>query len=194
MSALDRATDKARSRDAMRNGNANAGETQLTKNEATEVALAGDLKTEMMASPADIAARIKAGAWEAAPQILKIEEGDTVIGFLEGYGPPAEIMDTNTRETKYVNTYVLRSLSGSNARVSILGSAQLDRKLPPFFGGECSISRVGTIDTKAGRRVTEYVVAGPVLVDRQRQWSSVDSPAQLAERAESLVELQNRGR
>jgi len=116
-------------------------------------------------------------ALEFAPQIYSLEQGDLIEGILEGNGPDAEFehkdMATGIVTTNTVQTWVIRSLDGRQ-RISILSSAQLDKKLPGFVGGPVKIVRGKDINTNAGRRVTDYLVAGPKLPNGQsRSWSVV---------------------
>lgn len=109
---------------------------------------------------------------EWAPQVYKLEEGDRITGILEGNGPVAELekFDKVTKENivQRVNTWIIASPDGSE-RVSILSSVQLDRKLPPFVGGEVTIIRGKDLPTGNGQRVTDYAVAGPKLPDGKRR-------------------------
>lgn len=109
---------------------------------------------------------------EFAPQVHKLEEGDMVEGVLEGNGPDAELeqVDRATREVKtnIVKTWIIAHPSGGQ-RISILSSAQLDRKLPPFIGSIVKIVRGKDIETRNGQRVTDYLVAGPKREDGQRR-------------------------
>lgn len=155
-------------------------------------------------SKEDLAAIINDSSLEFAPQILKLEEGDMVHGVLEGNGPTAEFQNLNplTKEvtTSQVQTWIIASIGGGQ-RVSILSSAQLDRKLAPFVGGEVKIVRGKDINTNNGQRVTEYLVAGPKLANGQRRsWATKpvldvgEVPAQLAAGANSQHEDQTQPR
>lgn len=116
---------------------------------------------------------------EFAPQALTLEEGQRVSGILEGEGPMAEVTDPTTKEMRPVRTWVIRSSDG-NARVSILTSAQLEKKLPPFIGGPVQILRGKDVKTQSGRRVTDYLVCGPKLKDGKQRTFSNPNPAPLA--------------
>jgi hypothetical protein len=116
---------------------------------------------------------------EFAPQIMKLDEGDMIVGILEGNGPPAEISSTDTAGrpiVNHVNTWIIAHPSGS-MRLSILSSVQLEKKLKPFIGGLVKIRRLKDVKTgTGGRRVTEYVVCGPKLPGGQRRSWVDDSP------------------
>jgi hypothetical protein len=116
---------------------------------------------------------------EFAPQALTLEEGQKISGFLEGEGPMAEVTDPTTKEMRPVATWVIRSADG-NARVSILTSAQLDKKLPPFIGGYVQIIRGKDVKTQSGRRVTDYLVCGPKLANGKQRVFSNPNPTQRA--------------
>ncbi len=122
-------------------------------------------------SEADIGGLMNDATLEFAPQALTLEEGQMIDGFLEGEGPPAEVTDQTTKEMKEVRTWVIRSHDG-NARVSILTSAQLEKKLPPFIGGPVKIIRGKDLKTSNARRVTDYLVCGPKLASgKQRSFA-----------------------
>jgi hypothetical protein len=127
------------------------------------------------ATKEDVAAITSNPDLEFAPQLLKLEEGDMVHGILEGNGPVAEFehVDKATKEVthNFVQTWIIRAINGGQ-RVSILSSAQLDRKLAPFVGGEVKIVRGRDINTSNGQRVTDYLVAGPKLPTGPRSWAT----------------------
>lgn len=124
---------------------------------------------------------LASGKYEAAPQIFKFETGTVVEGFLEGNGPDAEFTDHETGEVTTVKTWIIANANRS-ARISILSSAQLDKKLNGFIGSFVKIARgneVNIAGTK--RRMTEYMVWGPKLPNGQpRQWFDVSNEARLA--------------
>lgn len=123
---------------------------------------------------------LASGKFEAAPQIFKLEEGMVLEGFLEGHGPEAEFTDADTGEVSTVHTWIIAN-SNRSARVSILSSTQLDKKLNGFIGSFVKIARgreVNIAGTK--RRMTEYMVWGPKLAGNQaRQWFDVPNEARL---------------
>jgi hypothetical protein len=177
MSKLDQAADRARARDAAKSDG--TGETALTVQD--QAALQTAEEAGMFATQHEVAARIAAGELEAAPQLSeKIPYGKTMHAFLEGYGPVAEFtkIDKRTGEVTVdvVNTWILRSLKG-NARISILSSAQLDKKCPPFIGKEVYITSLGEIETKSGGRMDNYHVAGEKTEGRRMEWSTHEDPA-----------------
>lgn len=99
--------------------------------------------------------------WECSPMLYTIAEGTYVLGILEGEGPPAEFTDTRTGEVREVKTWILRA-PDVGFRISILSSAQLDRKLPPFVGGLVKIYRGAPVKLKGSAgHVTDYLVTGP---------------------------------
>lgn len=124
---------------------------------------------------------LASGKYEAAPQIFKLEEGMVVEGFLEGNGPEAEFTDADTGEVSTVKTWIIANANRS-ARISILSSTQLDKKLNGFIGSFVKIARgreINIAGTK--RRMTEYMVWGPRLPNNQpRQWFDVPNEARLA--------------
>lgn len=127
------------------------------------------------ADDATIAAMMADGAMEWAPQVRKLEEGEMIVGILEGHGPPAELEKLNrvTKEVEisHVPTWILVSQDGG-LRMSILSTVQLEKKLPPFIGGLVKIVRGKDLPTGNGQRVTDYLVGGPKRTDGvKRTWA-----------------------
>ncbi len=126
-------------------------------------------------SQAEIDAMMGDASLEFAPQVHKLEEGDMIIGVLEGEGPEAEFtqMDPVTKEqvTRTVKTWIIAAPDGG-IRLSLLSSVQLDKKLPPFIGGMVKVVRGKDMKTNNGIfRVTNYMVAGPKLPGgKSRSW------------------------
>lgn len=126
-------------------------------------------------SKADMDAILTSGEYEFAPQNMSLEEGDMIEGILEGNGPEAEFehkdMATGIVTTKVVQTWIIASQDGGQ-RAGILSTAQLDRKLPPFVGGNVKIIRGKDLKMANGHRVTDYLVAGPKLTGgKRRSWA-----------------------
>lgn len=113
------------------------------------------------ADAGSLAARLAAGEIEAAPQLLTLEEGSEIVAFVASEGI-AEIEDINTKQPKQVANWQLMLLDpntlSTGPRVSILGSAQLDRQLRTLVGRIAVIARGGEVKTGKGRRMTEYFV------------------------------------
>jgi hypothetical protein len=113
------------------------------------------------ADGASLAARLLAGEIEAAPQLLTLEEGAEIVCYVAGEGQ-VEIEDINTKAPKMVANWQLMLLNpddlATGPRVSILGSAQLDRQLRTLVGKIAVIARGGEVKTGKGRRMTEYFV------------------------------------
>jgi hypothetical protein len=106
-----------------------------------------------------------------------------IEGILEGHGPVAEFTktDRNTGEvvTTEVKTWII-ALNGGAVRLSILSSAQLDRKCIGFVGSHVKIARGKDSRLPNGNMMTEYTVWGPRLKGgAQRRW--FDRPALEAE-------------
>lgn len=136
-------------------------------------------------SPDDIARLLAREDIEWAPQVYTMKKYEKVEGFLEGNGPEAEItsVDRATKEVKtsIVKTWIVRSPDGSK-RISILSTAQLDRKLPPFINdpGGVIIVRGEETDTRNGYRVTDYLVGGAKLKGGALRSFAFAVPAQAA--------------
>jgi hypothetical protein len=126
-------------------------------------------------TPEDFAQDIASGKYEAAPQLFKLAEGQKIEGILEGNGPVAEFTDGDTGEVSYVKTWIIADPTGA-LRVSILSSAQLDRKLNGFIGQKVKIARGKDVNIAGTRkRMTEYMVWGPKLANGQkREWFEMD--------------------
>ena len=157
-------------------------------NKAVTRATGGDVESAAPAIPtnttlvrkvvtkADVDAVMADPSLEFAPQVYSMEQGDLIEGVLEGNGPEAEFERKNEHTgevtTNAVQTWIIRSHDGRQ-RISILSSAQLDKKLPPFVGGPVKIVRGKDLNIDGGRRVTDYLVAGPKLPDGKiRSWAS----------------------
>lgn len=133
--------------------------------------------TAMLFKPSkdEIDAMMSDPTLEFAPQVHKLEEGDMIVGVLEGEGPEAEFsqLDPVTKEqvTRTVKTWIIAAPDGG-IRLSLLSSVQLDKKLPPYIGGMVKIVRGKDIKTNNGIfRVTNYMVAGPRQANGQpRSW------------------------
>jgi hypothetical protein len=146
-SKYDKAVDHARNK-----GN---GETAL--------APIGDVRAMITNITADeIAKEAATGAFEFAPQNAALEPGQKITGILEGMGPGNDFIDEDTGVVRHVDSWIVASPDG-NMRVSILSSAQLDRKLPPFEGGLVTIARGADIKLAGGHRCADYMVWGPKL-------------------------------
>lgn len=99
---------------------------------------------------------LRRGDFEIAPQLYSLRAGEVIEGDLEE-GPLAEFVDERTTEKRLTRTWIITMRN--RARVSILSSAQLDRKVPSFVGGFVKICRGE--DVRAGRNImTEYLVGG----------------------------------
>ena len=114
---------------------------------------------------------MRANGWDCAPQIVELKAGFVYHGILEGNGPDAELTDAMTREMKVIQTWILRD-KDSGVRISFLSSAQLDRKLPGFVGGEVKIARGSDRNIGGGKRLTEYFVGGPKSESGFRTWAT----------------------
>jgi hypothetical protein len=144
-----------------------------------------DAMIRTIENPGDLQAEIQkdltSGKYEAAPQIMSLKEGQVIEGILEGNGPLAEFTDADTGEVSYVKTWIIADPTGA-VRVSILSSAQLDRKLNGFIGGPVKIARGKDVNVAGTRRrMTEYMVWGPRLGGgKKRQWFDVSNETRMA--------------
>lgn len=115
------------------------------------------------------------GKVEFAPQLMSLEEGQKIVGILEGMGPGNDFEDPVTHDIRHVDSWIIASPEGT-LRVSILSSAQLDRKLPPFIGGMVGIARNKDLKIANGHRCADYQVWGPRMPEgKRRQWAALPS-------------------
>lgn len=129
-------------------------------------------------TPEEIQAEAARGGVEFAPQNMALEPGKKISGILEGMGPGNDFEDEDTGIVRHVDSWVISSPDGS-MKVSILSSAQLDKKLPPFVGGFVNIARNVDIKLAGGHRCADYMVWGPKLENgRKRSFSAL--PAEVA--------------
>lgn len=145
---------------------ANGEETALVKGGApTDVSQIGSAEVLAMietADAAEIQAEIASGAIDAAPRIMELQEGMRITGHLYASGMtklpnmqnPAVLDDVSTYQIELYN----RTTGERGPRISIIGSAQLDRDLPPRMGKNVTIAVGGKTDTKRGRQVREFFV------------------------------------
>ncbi len=127
-------------------------------------------------APGSIAERLSTGKYEAAPQLFKLEPGQELSGILEGHGPDAEFEHSDKLSgvvtTTIVKTWIIADPTRT-VRVSILSSAQLDKKLNGFIGDHVTIARGQDVNISGGRRMTEYIVFGEKIAGKRRQWFDV---------------------
>ena len=145
------------------------GTTTIAKMSPEEAAIAvasGAAGMKKKADPARLLKMVESGKYEFAPQNIAMEEGETIEGILEGEGPGNDF-ENDDGEIKHVKSWIIAALDGSNMRASMLSTAQLDRKLPPFIGGPVYIQRGKDIKTSGGRKCTEYLVGGLKLPNNQ---------------------------
>jgi len=162
-SKFDKAVDRAR------------GNTEVVDAAAPDaiapgvLAMISDMTTESMS------AITSDPTMEFAPQLVSLKEGQMIAGLLEGNGPEAEFTHVDKATGKVTHTiaqtWIVKDPKGGQ-RASILSTAQLDRKLPPFIGGLVKIVRGPDIQTNNGYRVTDYLVAGPKIEGVTRTWAT----------------------
>jgi hypothetical protein len=123
--------------------------------------------------PAELNQLAATGKIEFAPQMMSLEEGQKITGILEGYGPGNDFVNEDTGEIRHVDSWIIASPDGG-LRVSILSSAQLDRKLPPFIGGMVGVARNKDLKIQNGHRCADYHVWGPKATDgKRRSWATL---------------------
>ncbi len=160
-------------------GNETENKFQKSVNKATGSDVAPTVILESAAamistfSPDDLREIAKSGKHEFAPQMMALEEGQKITGVLEGYGPGNDFVDEETGVVRHVDSWIIASPDGA-MRVSILSSAQLDRKLPPFIGGMVGIARGKDLKISGGHRCADYQVWGPRTESgKRRVWASL---------------------
>lgn len=128
-------------------------------------------------NPDELRELARSGKHEFAPQMMSLEEGQKIIGILEGYGPGNDFADEDTGIVRHVDSWIIASPDGA-MRVSILSSAQLDRKLPPFIGELVGIAREKDLKISGGHRCANYHVWGPKMEGgKRRVWASLPTQA-----------------
>ncbi len=164
-------------------GAASGGETTMIGQDDVAILQKGSELMLSRVNDADIAAFMNDSESEFAPQIKSLEPGDMIVGLLEGYGNDTEFTQkdqaTGKDVVRRVHTWILKSLHG-NMRLSILSSAQLDSKLPPFIGGKVEIVRGQDLKSRsnAAFRIANYMVKGPAVagLNRAAMWARKELP------------------
>lgn len=166
-SNFQQSVDRARAKDA--------GTPAETESSAPLVPMPKGV-TAMLMKPTtdDINAIMNDGNLEFAPQVHSLEEGELIIGILEGRGPSTTFTqeDPYTKQpvTREVSTWIIAAPNGG-LRLSILSSVQLERKLPPCIGALVKIYRGKEKKTQKGFRVTDYMVGVERRPDgKSRSW------------------------
>jgi hypothetical protein len=156
-----------------KNDKGSNGSQALAVTSEVDIDKLGQAEALAMVRPADarsIAARVSAGELESAPILFGLEAGQEITCEVCDCGE-SEIEDVATRMPKRVRTWILQlfhpETGAKGPKVSILGSAQLDRQLPPFMGMTVVIARGGTTKTNKGRQLTDYFV-GKVVIPGHR--------------------------
>jgi hypothetical protein len=159
------------------------GETQMAVTGAQDPVVLGRAaamvrKLDKKEQIAEFAADIESGKFESAPEIYTLVEGDKIEGILEGNGPDAEFEDEDTGKISIVKTWIVAS-PGGEMRLSILGGAQLDRKLPGFIGSFVKIAHHGQQNIKGTKfRMNVFLVTGEKLPGgKKREWFPQQRPA-----------------
>ncbi len=146
----------------------------MTLDDAANQGLAGMVSS---VSAQDIAQKIASGELESAPTLFALEPGQQITCEVVDFGT-AIIEDLSTKLPKEVKNWTLRLFHPETGTqgplISILGSAQLDRMLPPFMGCNVLIARGGTTKTNKGRQLSEYFVG---KYTRARPGQPIDTTA-----------------
>lgn len=90
-------------------------------------------------------------------RIVPLQEGQGVRGIFLGRGPSVEVADPVTGEVRELGTWRIEVSPGVVIR--LLDSARLRSDLAALAPQvKVRIMRLGSVDTKRGRRVTDYIV------------------------------------
>jgi hypothetical protein len=131
-------------------------------------------------TPEDVTEKARSGKYEFAPQMGQIKRGQQLTCFLEGEGPGNDFTNEKTGEVRHVKSWIFVERR-SGMRISILSSAQLDRKLPPFVGTVVTVARAKEdIELKGGFRCADFMVFGEKLESGPRSFSTPPSMSQPA--------------
>jgi hypothetical protein len=101
-------------------------------------------------------------------RIVPMQEGDSIRGVFQGPGEPLEMADANTGEIRVLGTWrvLVAHLPGGGQAIAVLiSSSQLEREFARFKREDgtwekpfITVVRGPQIDTRGGRRVTQYLV------------------------------------
>lgn len=91
-------------------------------------------------------------------RVVKLAEGQGIRGIFRGRGPDIEIAKRGDDDASIVATWRLQMADGNIAR--LMSSHQLYaafEKMPE--GTAVRVAKMGTIETRAGRRCSDYIIA-----------------------------------
>ena len=154
---------------------ATGGESMtVTKNDVAVGKVGSAAAMVGTADPTRLEGMIASDKWEFAPQNVTLDEGQFIEGILEGVGPGNDFTNDDG-QPYHVDSWVITSPDG-NMRASILSSAQLDRKLPPFIGAPVYIQRGKDLKMSNGHRCTDYIVGGAKIPGGSKRTFSTHKP------------------
>jgi len=107
-------------------------------------------------SGAEAAAKLVSKGYKVTRDLV-LADGDAFEGTMVGPDAPREFADDKTGEVRSVPAWLLDGVDGIRYRV--LAGSKLARLLEPIKPGvELAIQRIGTVETRGGRRMTDYAV------------------------------------
>jgi len=98
-------------------------------------------------------------------RVVILEDGKGIKGKFLGEGPPCEVADPVTGDMRPLKTWRIEIKPNIVAR--LLGSARLNSEFScpsemeehPRLGQRVRVGRIGKVESKRGRQVTDYFVA-----------------------------------
>lgn len=91
-------------------------------------------------------------------KVVTLEAGQGIRGLYVGPGTPVEARDPENGDMRPLATHEFELDEG--VRIKLIESHQMKAELPPLIGKQCIVIRGGETKSKAGRKVTEYLI-GP---------------------------------
>jgi hypothetical protein len=107
-------------------------------------------------SGAEAAAKLVSKGYKVTRDLV-LADGDVFEGTMVGPDKSRPFVDDKTGEVREVPAFLLDGVDG--VRYRILAGSKLARLLEPVeAGAELAIQRLGMVETRAGRRMTDYAV------------------------------------
>ncbi len=130
------------------------------KEESTALATVDEMvaAAQGMVKSGTSAALLSAFQGMVIEEVVSLEEGRMLNGLYLGPGGPLDVTDPSTGEVRPLNTWRVQHPTNKQVVALLLGCAKLNR----FFGGcpvgsKVTIVRRGTVKSRAGRVVNDYV-------------------------------------
>lgn len=96
--------------------------------------------------------------YQFGAKVVTLEAAQGIRGLYVGPGTPVEARDPETGDMRPLATHEFELDDGT--RIKLIESHQMKAELPSLVGKQCIVIRGGETKSKAGRKVTEYLI-GP---------------------------------